>query len=169
MYRRVKPLVLCCIMQVLCTLSNAEPVMQILSWEQAENTGVTLAHTVRDLGREWRGILLITRGGLDPASFLAQELKIHRIDTLCIKSYTGTAIEKELTVIKAPELENDGEGWLIVDDLADTGRTFEVARKLYPKACFVALYVKPQGKATVDFYVHEVAQDIWIKFPWEKY
>jgi xanthine phosphoribosyltransferase len=61
----------------------------------------------------------------------------------------------------------DDEGWLVVDDLVDTGRTAEVLRKLMPKAHFAVIYAKPLGCPLVDTYVTEICQDTWIYFPWE--
>jgi xanthine phosphoribosyltransferase len=72
----------------------------------------------------------------------------------------------EVTIIKAPARVDDGEGWLVVDDLVDTG-TAEVLRKLMPKAHFAVIYAKPLGRPLVDTYVTEISQDTWIYFPWE--
>jgi len=44
----------------------------------------------------------------------------------------------------------DGEGWLVIDDLVDTGRTAEILRRTYPKAHFATIYAKPQGRPQVD-------------------
>ena len=61
----------------------------------------------------------------------------------------------------------DGEGWLLLDDLVDTGTTARVVRSLLPKAHFATVYAKPAGKPMVDTYVTEVSQDTWIMFPWD--
>ena len=37
----------------------------------------------------------------------------------------------------------DGEGWLIVDDLVDTGSTARVVRERLPKALFATIYANP--------------------------
>ena len=64
-------------------------------------------------------------------------------------------------------MEGDGEGWLIVDDLVDTGRTARVVRDLLPKAHFATVYAKPAGRPLVDTFITEVSQDTWIFFPWD--
>ena len=61
-----------------------------------------------------------------------------------------------------------GKGWLVIDDLADTGETLAAVRILFPQARFAALYAKPRGKPQVDVYVTEVEQSLWLVFPWEK-
>ena len=70
-------------------------------------------------------------------------------------------------VIKPPAAAGDGTGFLIVDDLVDTGTTARVVRGLLPKAHFAAVYAKPAGRAAVDDFITEVSQDTWILFPWD--
>jgi xanthine phosphoribosyltransferase len=64
-------------------------------------------------------------------------------------------------------VEGDGEGWLIVDDLVDTGTTARAVREMLPKAHFATVYAKPSGRPVVDTYITEVSQDTWILFPWD--
>jgi xanthine phosphoribosyltransferase len=61
----------------------------------------------------------------------------------------------------------DGTGWLIIDDLVDTGNTAKVVRRLLPKAHLATVYAKPAGEPLVDTYVTWVSQDTWIYFPWD--
>jgi xanthine phosphoribosyltransferase len=63
--------------------------------------------------------------------------------------------------------DGDGEGFLLIDDLVDTGKTAKAVREMVPKATFATVYAKPAGKDTVDMYVTEVSQDTWIRFPWD--
>ena len=72
---------------------------------------------------------------------------------------------KGVTDLKA--IDHDGRGWLIIDDLVDTGRTAEVVRKMLPQAHFATIYAKPAGRPLVDTFVTEVSQDTWILFPWD--
>jgi xanthine phosphoribosyltransferase len=136
-----------------------------VSWEELHKTGRKLAQTLHDL-KEWKGILAVTRGGLVPTAIIARELNIRLIDTVCITSYDGQTNDG-FELSKAPDLENDGEGWLIMDDLVDTGKTAAEVRRLYPNAHFATLYAKPAGIEYVDSYVEEVSQDTWIRFPWD--
>ena len=64
-------------------------------------------------------------------------------------------------------LEMDGEGWLLLDDLVDTGQTAQKVRDMLPKAHFATVYAKPQGRPLVDTFITEVSQDTWILFPWD--
>ncbi len=116
----------------------------------------------------WAGIVAITRGGLVPAAILARELDIRLVDTLCITSYDGQ-VQEEAHLLKRPakELIGDGAGWLVAEDVVDTGTTLRLARQLLPQGRFVALYAKHGSEDLVDLHVHEVARDVWVFFPWD--
>ena len=62
---------------------------------------------------------------------------------------------------------HDGAGWLIIDDLVDTGHTARTVREMLPKAHFATVYAKPAGRPLVDTFITEVSQDTWILFPWD--
>jgi len=64
-------------------------------------------------------------------------------------------------------IEGDGEGFLLVDDLVDTGKTAVFVRERLPKAHFATLYAKPLGRPLVDTCVKEFKQHKWIFFPWD--
>ena len=62
-------------------------------------------------------------------------------------------------------MAKQGKGWLIVDDLVDTGETAKALREMMPDAHFATVYAKPAGRPLVDTFVTEVSQDTWIFFP----
>lgn len=137
-----------------------------VSWEELHRNAKALAWRLADAG-PWKGIVAVTRGGLVPAAIIARELEIRLIDTACISSYDHMN-QREARTLKGvvPEV-GEGEGWLIIDDLVDTGKTATVLRKMMPKAHFATIYAKPAGKPLVDTYITEVSQDTWIFFPWD--
>ena len=112
----------------------------------------------------WQGIYAVTRGGMVPAAIVARELEVRMIDTVCVASYDEKA-QSDAVLLKGPE--GDGTGWLIIDDLVDTGRTAQIVRDLLPKAHFATVYAKPAGRPLVDTFITEVSQDTWILFPWD--
>ncbi|MEF2146251.1 MAG: xanthine phosphoribosyltransferase [Desulfovibrionaceae bacterium] len=137
--------------------------MYPVSWEQLHRDCRALSWRLLEHG-PFKGIYCITRGGLVPGAILARELDIHLIDTVCISSYTWQQ-QGNAAVLK--NIEGNGEGWLLVDDLVDTGRTARLVREMLPKAHFATIYAKPEGRPLVDTYVTEVSQDTWILFPWD--
>ena len=136
-----------------------------VSWEELHRTSKALAWRVLEIG-PFEGIVAVTRGGLVPAAIIARELEVRLRDTACLASYHGKS-QSEVEVLKAPQSVGDGTGWLIVDDLVDTGETGKVLRQIMPKAHFATVYAKPLGRPIVDTYVTEVSQDTWIYFPWD--
>ena len=143
---------------------SEEPKTFPVSWEQLHRDAKALAWRLMEKG-PFKGVLAITRGGLVPAAIIARELDIRLIDTVCIVSYTEDNKRGELQVLKAPP--KDSEGWLIIDDLVDTGKTARAVRELMPHAHFATIYAKPEGRPIVDSFITEVSQDTWIYFPWD--
>lgn len=141
-----------------------------VSWDQFHRDARALAWRISGLGREWRAMVAITRGGLVPAAIICRELGIRMIETVCVASYHEYDEQGELRILKDVDkslLENGGEGVLIIDDLTDTGKTAAIVRAMMPKAHFATVYAKPKGRPLVDTFVTEVSQDTWIYFPWD--
>ena len=146
----------------------------VVSWDQLHRDARALAWRLMDKG-PFAGIVAITRGGLIPAAIIARELDVRLVESVSTVSYAaaggGTLIEEQRggdpVVIKPPAAAGDGAGFLIVDDLVDTGTTARVVRGLLPRAHFASVYAKPAGRGTVDDYITEVSQDTWILFPWD--
>ena len=119
-----------------------------VSWEELHRNARALSWRLLEQG-PWKGIIAITRGGLVPAAILCREMDIRLIDTICIVSYgadeKGDAAMKqgELNVLKG--VEGDGEGFILVDDLVDTGRSEEHTSELQspdPLVCRLLLEKK---------------------------
>lgn len=135
-----------------------------ISWEQLHRDSRALAWRLLEHDY-FKGIIAITRGGLVPAAIVARELDIRLIETVCVSSYEWQDRKGEVEVLK--RLDISGEGWLLIDDLVDTGRTAKTVREMLPKAHFATVYAKPLGRPLVDTYITEVSQDTWILFPWD--
>ena len=136
-----------------------------VTWDQLHRDARQLASLLMPL-EPFEGIVAITRGGLIPAAIVARELECRLIETISMVSY-DEEVQGQPRVIKAPAAAGDGTGFLIVDDLVDTGSTARVVRGLLPKAHFACVYAKPAGKDLIDSFVTEVSQDTWILFPWD--
>ena len=139
----------------------------VVTWAEVHRDTKALARRLVGLG-PWKGIVALTRGGLVPAAILARELDLRIVDTLCISSY-DEQVQESIRVLKTPAeaLAGDGAGWLLVDDLVDTGATAREARRILPKAHFATIYAKPAGRELVDTAISEVEQDTWLFFPWD--
>jgi len=144
----------------------------VISWPELHRDTRVLCHTLMEKA-PFKGIIAIARGGLIPAALVARELEIRLLDTICASSYEESVADSEGAQIMRSEVkvlkgvDHDGEGYLLIDDLVDTGNTARVIRKLLPKAFFATLYAKPKGRDVVDLCVKEFSQDKWIYFPWD--
>ena len=116
---------------------------------------------------QWKGIIAVSRGGLFPAAVLARELGLRHIETVCIASYHDHNNQGELQVLHAAQVPNGGEGFIVVDDLVDTGNTARAIRQMYPNAKFVTVFAKPAGAELVDDYVIDIPQNTLIGQPWD--
>ncbi|MDF7671527.1 xanthine phosphoribosyltransferase [Orbaceae bacterium ESL0721] len=134
-----------------------------VTWDMLQMYGRELSRRLLP-ANQWKGIIAVSRGGLVPAAILARELSIRFVDTVCISSYDHDH-QREKQILK--RAEGDGEGFIVIDDLVDTGGTAHTIREMYPKAKFVTVFAKPAGKPLVDDYVQDIPQDTWIEQPWD--
>ncbi len=147
-----------------------------VTWDQLHRDARSLAGQLIADG-PFAGIVAITRGGLIPAAIIGRELDCRLVESVSVSSYDQTPegqhaldserLQGEPTVLKPPSAAGDGDGFLIIDDLVDSGVTARVVRRLLPRARFACLYAKPAGRPFTDRYVVEVPQDTWILFPWD--
>ncbi|MBT4287225.1 MAG: xanthine phosphoribosyltransferase [Deltaproteobacteria bacterium] len=135
----------------------------VVSWDALHRDARALAWRLLSM-RQWKGIVAITRGGLVPAAIIARELDLRLVDTVCVLTYDEQDKGKP-SVLKG--VDGDGEGFLLIDDLVDTGTTAKIVREMLPKAYFATVYAKPEGRPMVDCFITEVSQDTWIRFPWD--
>ena len=136
-----------------------------VTWDQLHRDAKALAWRLMPL-RPLTGIVAITRGGLIPAAIVARELEVRLVESVSVVTYDEEERGEPL-ITKAPAAAGDGHGFLVIDDLVDTGATVKVVRKLLPAAHFACVYAKPAGRHLIDSFVTEVSQDTWILFPWD--
>ncbi|MCH4143127.1 MULTISPECIES: xanthine phosphoribosyltransferase [Acetobacter] len=136
-----------------------------VTWDQLHRDARTLARQLMPL-MPFNGVVAITRGGMIPAAIIARELGCRVMETISVVSYEEEE-QGDPMIIKQPEAAGDGEGFLVVDDLVDSGVTARLVRERLPKAVFACLYAKPKGRELTDYFVTEVSQDTWVLFPWD--
>ena len=89
-----------------------------VSWEEIHRNSKALAWRLHDIS-SFKGIIAVTRGGLVPAAIVARELDMRLIDTVCVSSYKEQS-RSDVEFLKNKTMAEDGNNWLIVDDLVDT-------------------------------------------------
>ena len=137
--------------------------MVYLSWQDVVDAAVDVADKIKPLNP--KGIIAVARGGLIPAGLISELLPNRNVHVVSMATYDGK-VQRE-TAEFFVESEGDGEGMVVIDDLSDTGNSYRILRAKYPKAHFVTLFIKPEGKSFVDIHSKEFPQDTWLVFPWE--
>jgi uncharacterized protein len=144
---------------------------EIMSWEQLGEAARQLAEAVVESGYRPDIVLAIARGGLLPGGAVAYALGVKNSCAMNVEFYTDVdqRLEVPLILPPAPELiDLDESQMLIVDDVADTGRTLEVVRQFcegkVAEVRTAVLYEKPQSVVKCDYVWRQT--DRWIDFPW---
>jgi len=123
-------------------------------------------------GKKFDVIVGISRGGLVPARILSDELENPNVVIVRVEYYTDIyKVRPEPRVVQVPDLELAGKDVLLVDDVADSGRSLESVSKLLKhegaKSLSIAtVFYKPWSLVVPDFYVRTT--DRWIVFPHEQ-
>ncbi len=136
-----------------------------ISWEEFHQDTKDLCQKIKATGK-YNKIIAVSRGGLIPAGIIAYELDIRNNEAINFSSYDNDEQRKTQDIEFAAEVGNVDENTLIIDDLADSGQTFQILRQHYPQARFVTVYAKEPGAKQVDIYAKDIPNK-WIVFPWD--
>ena len=141
-------------------------------WDEVEELALEVAEEVLGDGFVPDVVVGVLRGGIVAAKLVADYLGVERLAFVELKFYAGIGVRREEPVVTQPLVERvQGLRVLIVDDVADTGKTLAAAVNyvsMYgPEEVRTAtLYLKPWSMVQPDYY-GEVT-DAWIIFPWER-
>ncbi len=143
----------------------------ILDWNTFAKLSLELAKKIADDGRSFDVVLAILRGGYIVAKLVADALGIDAIATVEIKFYKGIGETRERPIVVQPiTMDIRDRRVLVVDDVADSGRTLQVATDLAMlrgarEVATATLFYKPWSIIIPDYYAAKT--DKWIVFPWE--
>lgn len=114
-------------------------------------------------------IIGIGRGGLIPATMLAYKLK-KKVITFGIATYNETHQSDNYFIYQEPVLQKDLK-YLVIDDICDTGNTFEIFEKRYSRKDynyeFASLFARDSKVDLVDYYGFSVPEGVWLDFEYE--
>jgi hypoxanthine phosphoribosyltransferase len=116
-------------------------------------------------------IVGVGRGGLIPATMLAYKLK-KKVISFGINTYNDMIQTDKYVIYQPIPVPTKQLKILVVDDICDTGNTFNIIRDIYNKENhldieFASLFVKDSKSHLVDYYGLSVSDGIWLDFPWE--
>lgn len=136
-----------------------------IDWTHFHADAKTLADKLKTLS-DIKGLIAIARGGLCATAIIANQLDIRNVKSVAVSSFNG---QKQHAAEMLGSVDNilDGDGWVFIDDLVDTGQTAKLIKRRYPKARLAVVYAKPDGLPHCDVHAVDMAQDQWLTFPWE--
>jgi len=144
---------------------------EILSYELFGTAARELAERIAADGFRPDAIVGIARGGLPLAGALGYALDVKTLGSLNVEFYTGVGSTLETPVVLPPTLDREslaGKSILLVDDVADSGRTLHLVVELLRagggEVRTVCLYSKPGSFETPDYVWRTTPH--WILFPW---
>ncbi len=142
-----------------------------MSWDATIAHCEDLAAKIHDFRPQM--IIGLSRGGLVPARIMSDMLDVREVGVLGVTFYKAMGkpvdfpkITQELTMDLA------GKRVLIVDDVADTGRSLMVAkdylqRKGAKEIKIATIHYKPNSVFKPDYFV--ATTTAWIVYPWERH
>lgn len=160
---------------------------EVLGWAEFGEAARELARTVARSGWMPDLVVAVARGGLVPAGAVAYALGTKAMGTLNVEFYTGVAETLPEPVLLAPLMDTSelpGRRVLVVDDVADSGRTLALVMDLVrarsrsadldgdgqPDASpavdarSAVIFSKPRSVIEPDYVWKRT--DRWIMFPW---
>ena len=140
-----------------------------ISWSQLERDCLNLYKaTMEDLKVD--KIISISRGGTVVSRIFSDVLGTLPISHFSISSYHDLKKQEHPVITEQFNSNLNDKTVLIVDEVSDTGETFQIAidhiRQFNPKKIYtLAPYIKPHTKFKPDFWEQNI--DAWIIFPYD--
>ena len=151
-----------------------------LTWQGFGDACRQIAEQIADSG--WMPDLIVAsaRGGMLPAGAISYALGVKANGAINVEFYTGvgkTMLEPEILEPYMDISSLEGKRVLIVDDVADSGKTLKLIMDLIAKeglsmgsdtakvdARSATIYLKPTSIIKPDYVFKQT--DKWINFPW---
>lgn len=140
-----------------------------VSWNEYHSLAQSLAAKILNSKQTYDEIVAIARGGLTLGHLLSDLLQIP-VSTIAIQSYVDIQTQGDLKITGKLQSPINGKRILLVDDVADSGKTLVRAKKylsrFHPSAIAAAtLFYKPRSIFKPN-YIAATTQK-WILFPYE--
>lgn len=123
-------------------------------------------------------IIALARGGLVPATIMANILGVRQIYSLGVSSYEAVGDREQpgefdlYQRLPANTRANSDDVVLLIDDISDKGATFKFSEQYIKEivggqVVTMSLVIKPSTTFVPDYYNDIVDDDQWVVFPWE--
>ena len=145
---------------------------ELVSWELFYDMARQLAFMIHNDNYRPDIIIAIARGGYTPARILSDYLGVMDMTSFKVNHYQSTQKENVAVIQHPLAADVSGQKILLVDDVSDTGDTFEVAID-HINECTnptevrsAVLHHKIVSRYKPDYYTREVKEWHWITYPW---
>ena len=139
------------------------------TWDEFQDLCQKLADKLLTKEKPFDRIVGIARGGLTLGNIMSDFLRIP-ISMIAIQSYTDIKQQGQVTITGILHTSIKSQRVLLVDDVADTGKTLVRAesylRSYQPESLTTGtLYYKPHSIFKPNYHIVETTK--WIMFPYE--
>jgi hypoxanthine phosphoribosyltransferase len=126
--------------------------------------------TEREISYDW--VIGITVGGLIPLALLAKALQTRHVTTISAHSYDALDVRGAVSIDVLPAISLTGKKVLLVDEIADSGKTLHEIKKMLVQNHTPALVDtatlclrEDRCQHIPDMYARKVRT--WVTFPWD--
>lgn len=145
---------------------------ELISWERFHGLARELALALARAAFRPEVIVAIGRGGYMPARIVSDYLDVFDLADIRVEHYHGVRKERVARIRYPLAAETAGKRVLLVDDVSDSGDTFEAAirhirdRGEPAELRTAVLHHKTVSRHTPDFCSEVVSEWRWIIYPW---
>ena len=145
---------------------------EIPTWDEIYEMLLRLAEKIQRDNFHPDLIIGVCRGGWPPARVMSDLLGNPKLANISVEFYVDVAETKNKPVLtQSVTAPVKGKKILILDDVADTGKTLKLVKKhLLDRGAeevkIATIYYKPWSIVVPDYYEKETKR--WIVFPWER-
>ena len=167
--------------QVTSKDASEAPDREVLTWERFGTASRELTEQIVASGWMPDLVVAIARGGLIPAGAISYAMDVKAVGTMNVEFYTGVGETLDEPQLLPPLMDvsaMDGKRVLVVDDVADSGKTLKMVMDLIDEhglsldgetnvkvdARCAVIYKKPVSIIEPDYVWCDT--DKWINFPW---
>jgi len=143
-----------------------------LSWSEAVRLCYGLAVRVHESRYVPDAIVAVLRGGVLPALIISDVLGVDEFYAVRARHWgIGEELYPEPIIEQLPQGRGEGRRLLVVDEVADTGKTLaavvrELRRAGAAEVRSAVLHVKPTATHEPDYYAVRLREWAWVFYPW---
>ena len=145
---------------------------ELVTWSQVQRLARDLAFRIRKDGFEPDIIVAIGRGGWVPGRLLSDYLGNLNLTEFKVEHYKGTEKQAVARIRYPLKADVTGQRVLVVDDVTDTGDSFNVAlehirsRGEPEQMRTLVLHHKTVSSYVPDYFARGMSEWRWLIYPW---